>query len=94
MPTAGTRSPSHRVPGTTCFVDVGWPVTLTWAGALRLAVPRRRPATRSSSTPGRRGVASSRRRAPPNAAELGLAATVEPGRPLTLEMTLAWVSLG
>jgi len=72
-----------------CFVDVRWPVTLTWPDVLRLRV---------SSDAGYAVVFDAKpaavcvepQTAPPNAAELGRAATVEPGSPLALTMRWDW----
>ncbi len=72
-----------------CFTDVAWPVTLTWPEALRLRV---------GSDTGYAVVFTEReaavcvepQTAPPNAAELGRAATVEAGRPLVMTMSWNW----
>ncbi len=75
------------------FVEVAWPITLTWDGALRVDIAADVPnAVIFDARPG--AVCVEPQTAPPNAAELGMAATVEPGRPLSMEMTLAWVSSG
>jgi len=74
-----------------CFADISWPARLVWDGAVALEI----------SSPCRYAVVFDERpdavcvepqTAPPNAAELGLATTVEPGSPLSMEMTWSWTS--
>jgi galactose mutarotase-like enzyme len=72
-----------------CFVGVRWPVTLTWPGALALAVSS--DAGYAVVFDGRRdAVCVEPQTAPPNAVELGRAATVEPGASLVLTMSWDW----
>ena len=74
------------------FVDVAWPVTLTWPGALRLTVSSPAPyAVVFTERP--TAVCVEPQSAPPNAAELGAAATVTPDAPLVLEMAWDWQPL-
>jgi len=88
MPTAEVVA-APPGPWDDCFVDVRWPVTLTWPDVLRLRV---------SSDAGYAVVFDAKpaavcvepQTAPPNAAELGRAATVEPGSPLALTMRWDW----
>jgi aldose 1-epimerase len=88
LPT-GEVVPVPPGPWDDCFVGVRWPLTLTWPGALTLAV---------SSDAGYAVVFDGRpdavcvepQTAPPNAVELDRAATVEPGSPLVLTMSWDW----
>lgn len=72
-----------------CFTDVAWPATLTWDGALALRIEADcRYAVVFDHKPD--GVCVEPQTAPPNAVELGLAATVTPDAPLSLTMTWTW----
>jgi galactose mutarotase-like enzyme len=72
-----------------CFVDVRWPVTLRWPDALELTVSSDGGyVVVFDAKPG--AVCVEPQTAPPNAAELGLAATVTPDAPLSLTMHWAW----
>lgn len=72
-----------------CFVDVAWPVTLTWPDALALAVSADVGcAVVFDAKPD--AVCVEPQSAPPNAAELGRAATVTPQVPLALTMRWQW----
>lgn len=71
------------------FVDVAWPVTLTWPGALALEVSSD-AAYAVVFTEREAAVCVEPQSAPPNAAELGRAATVTPDAPLVLTMDWSW----
>ncbi len=71
------------------FVDVTWPARVVWDGALALEISSDAAhAVVFDERPG--AVCIEPQTAPPNAAELGQASTVEPGTPLTMEMQLTW----
>ncbi len=74
-----------------CFTEVAWPARLVWDGAVALEITSAcRYAVVFDERPG--AVCVEPQTAPPNAAELGLAATVEPGTPLSMEMTWTWTT--
>ena len=74
------------------FTGVTWPAVVTWEGALRLEVSGDHPwAVVFTERP--LAVCVEPQTGPPNAAELGLAATVTPGTPLSLTMTWTWSRL-
>jgi len=82
-------APVPPPPWDDCFVDVTWPARVIWDGALTLEISSDAPhAVVFDEKPG--AVCIEPQTAPPNAAELGMAATVEPGRPLTIAMQLTW----
>lgn len=89
MPTARVAAAGDG-PWDDCFVDVAWPVTLTWPGALRLRVGSDGGGWAVVFTAKQAAVCVEPQTAPPNAAELGLAATVAPGAPLVLTTTWDW----
>lgn len=71
------------------FVDVRWPVTLTWPAVLELQVSSD-AAYAVVFTEREAAVCVEPQSAPPNAAELGRAAAVAPDAPLSLTMTWDW----
>ncbi|HEX2808712.1 MAG TPA: hypothetical protein VHN80_21320 [Kineosporiaceae bacterium] len=74
------------------FTGVTWPASVTWDGALRLHIGADHPwAVVFTERP--LAVCVEPQTGPPNAAELGLAATVEPGSPLALTMAWTWARL-
>jgi aldose 1-epimerase len=86
---SGVLAPVPEGPWDDCFADVAWPVTLTWDDALRLEVSSdSRYAVVFDEKPG--AVCVEPQTAPPDAAALGLATTVEPGAPLRMTMTWRW----
>jgi aldose 1-epimerase len=92
LPT-GAVVPVGEGPYDDCFVDVVWPVTLRWPGALTLCV---------DSDAGYvvvfdekdAAVCVEPQTAPPDAARLGRARVVEPGSPSVLTTTWAWTRPG
>jgi aldose 1-epimerase len=71
------------------FTDMTWPARLVWDDAIALSVSSPSPyAVIFDERPD--GVCVEPQTAPPNAVELGLADTVEPGTPLVLQMTWTW----
>jgi aldose 1-epimerase len=90
MPTA-QLVPVPEGPWDDCFADVAWPARLTWDGAVALEISSPcRYAVVYDQRPD--GVCVEPQTAPPNAVELGLAATVEPGTPLSMEMSWTWTT--
>ena len=87
----GEVVPTGIGPWDDTYVDVAWPATLTWDGALALSIEAD---TRYGVVFDHRpnAVCVEPQTAPPNATELGLAAAVEPGDPLTMTMTWTWIS--
>jgi aldose 1-epimerase len=88
MPTA-EQAPVPPGPWDDAFVDVTWPVRLRWEGAIGVDITSdARYVVVFDEKPD--AVCVEPQTAPPNAAELGLAATVEPGAPLVMQMTWTW----
>ncbi|WP_461023722.1 aldose epimerase family protein [Thalassiella azotivora] len=80
---------ANAVPVDDCFVDVDWPLTLTWPGVLRLEV--RGDCRYAVVMTEREGaVAAEPQTAPPDAAALGEEHVVRPGRPHRLTTTWTW----
>lgn len=71
------------------FTGVTWPVTLTWPGTLRLRLTSDAPYA-VVFTEREAAVCVEPQSSPPNAAELGRAATVTPDAPLVLSMAWDW----
>jgi aldose 1-epimerase len=72
-----------------CFVEVGWPAQVVWDGALALSITSASPwAVVFDHKPD--AVCVEPQTAPPNAVELGLAATVTPDAPLSMQMSWTW----
>jgi len=85
----GVTVPVGTGPWDDTYVDVAWPATLTWEGALALSIDAdTRYAVVFDHRP--HAVCVEPQTAPPNATELGLAAAVVPGQPLTMAMSLTW----
>jgi aldose 1-epimerase len=87
-----TPVPVPAGPWDDVFTGISWPAAVVWDGALRLEITSDHPwgvvFTQRESA-----VCVEPQTGPPNAAELGLAATVQPGAPLTLTMAWAWSRL-
>jgi aldose 1-epimerase len=83
-PGAGNETPVDD-----CFVDVDWPVTLTWPGVLRLDV---RADSRYAVvfTEREAAVAAEPQTGPPDATALGEEHVVRPGHPHRLTTTWTW----
>lgn len=88
LPT-GERVAPPPPPWDDCFTGVRWPVRLRWPGALELAVAADVPCVVVYDEQPH-AVAVEPQTAPPDAARLGEAALVVPGRPLAATMTWRW----
>jgi aldose 1-epimerase len=89
--TTSRRVPPTSGPWDDCFVDVDWPVTLTWPGAMRLDIEADTPCVVVFDN-GDVSVCVEPQTHPPDALNSG-ATLVRPGHPLTARTEWTWTLL-
>jgi aldose 1-epimerase len=89
--TTSRRVPPTPGPWDDCFVDVDWPVTLTWPGAMRLDIEADTPCVVVFDN-GDVSVCVEPQTHPPDALNSG-ATLVRPGHPVTARTDWAWTLL-